>query len=141
MMTVRANPAYRLYHPHWLRSRMSTYWWLARWSYFLFILRELSSLFVAWTVLVLLVFVSAAGEGAAAYEQALATFQTPTFIVVNVIAMCFLVLHAVTWFGLAPRAMVVHMRGARVPGGTIVAAHYAAWAVVSAIVVWIVVRA
>jgi fumarate reductase subunit C len=138
---MAANEAYRPYHPHWLRHRVSTYWWLARWSYFLFILRELSSLFVAWTVLVLLAFVSAAGEGAAAYEQALATFRTPTFVLVNVIALLFLVLHAVTWFGLAPRAMVVHLGGTRVPGATIVAAHYAAWAIVSAIVVWIVVRA
>ena len=41
---------YTPYHPRWLRSTVSTYWWLERRPYFLFILREISSVFVAWFV-------------------------------------------------------------------------------------------
>ncbi len=37
---------YTPFHPRWYRARVSTYWWLKRRSYFVFILRELSSLFV-----------------------------------------------------------------------------------------------
>ena len=35
-------PAYTEYHPRWYRRRVSTYWWMGRWSYLVFILRELS---------------------------------------------------------------------------------------------------
>ena len=43
-------PAYTDYHPRWLRRRVSTYWWLEKWSYFAFVLREGSCLFVGWFV-------------------------------------------------------------------------------------------
>ena len=47
---MSSTPSYTLYHPRWHRTRVSTYWWLGRRRYFLFILRELSSVFVAWAV-------------------------------------------------------------------------------------------
>ena len=49
------SPAYT-YHPRWLRRRVSTYWWLEKWSYFAFVLREGSCLFVAWFVEMLIQF-------------------------------------------------------------------------------------
>jgi fumarate reductase subunit C len=54
--------------------------------------------------------------------------------------MLFVLLHVVTWFGLAPRAMVVKVRGTRLPPRQVVAAHYLAWVVLSAIVAWVVLR-
>ena len=51
------RPAYVEYHPRWHRTRMSTWWWLHRGPYRAFILRELSSLFVAWSVVFLLLLV------------------------------------------------------------------------------------
>jgi len=36
-----------LNHPRWYRKRVSTYWWLQRWEYLRFVLREISSVFVA----------------------------------------------------------------------------------------------
>ena len=39
---------YTDYHPRWLRRHVSTYWWLEKPSYFAFILRESTCLFVAW---------------------------------------------------------------------------------------------
>jgi fumarate reductase subunit C len=38
---------YTEYPPKGYRVRMSTYWWLGRWPYLKFILREISSVFVA----------------------------------------------------------------------------------------------
>ena len=52
------------YHPRWLRRRVSTYWWLEKRSYFAFILREVSSMFVAWFVVYLLLLVNAVGQRA-----------------------------------------------------------------------------
>jgi len=48
-------------------------------------------------------------------------------------------LHAITWFNLAAQAMVVHVAGKRVPGLLIAASNYAAWALVSAVLVWLLV--
>ena len=121
---------------HWHR-RMSTYWWLERRSYVAFIARELSSVFVAWLVVYLLLLVRAVSQGAASYEEFLRWSGRPGPLVLNAISLSFLVFHAVTWFNLAPQAMAVRLRGKRVPGILIAGSNYAAWAVVSALTVWI----
>jgi len=48
-------------------------------------------------------------------------------LVLNIVALLFVVLHAVTWFAVAPDAMVLKARGRRVPRHQIIAAHYAVW--------------
>ena len=132
---------YKEYHPRWFRPRTSTYWWLERWSYLAFILRELSSVFVGWSVVYLLVLVRAVGRGELQYEQFLAWSSNSAVLTVNVVSFCFVVLHAITWFNLAPQAMVVHVLGKRVPGPLITASNYLAWAVASALVLWLVLGA
>ena len=119
---------------------MSVYWWLGRWPYVRFILRELSSLAVAWFVLYLLVLFRAAGVGATNYDRFLAWSAHPLVIAINVVALFFIVFHAVTWFNLAPQAMVVHVGKKRVPGVLIAASNYAAWIVVSAGLAWLLTR-
>ena len=128
---------YRDHHPRWLRRRVSTYWWLERRPYVIFILRELSSVFVAWFVVYLLMLIRAIGRGAGAYGQFLEWSARPTVLVVNVVTLFFVTFHAITWFNLAPKAMVVHMRGRRVPAAVIAASNYAAFVVTSAVVAWL----
>src|SRR5262249_36482965 len=70
-------PPYTEYHPRWYRRRISTYWWLQRRSYVAFILRELSSLFVAWLVVFLLLLIHAVSLGNSQYQQFLAWCATP----------------------------------------------------------------
>jgi fumarate reductase subunit C len=134
---MKEAPAYREFHPRWLRPRMSTYWWLERRSYLAFILRELSSLFVAWVVVYLLLLVRSASQGTAGYQQFLAWSASPIVLGLNTVSLFFLVYHAVTWFNLAPQAMVVRAGGRRVPGVLIAASNYLAWAVASALVAWL----
>ena len=74
------GPAYTDYRPRWHRPRMSTYWWVQRWSYVAFILRELSSLFIAWFVLYLLLLVQAVSEGEDAYKGFLAWSKEPVVL-------------------------------------------------------------
>ena len=131
---MNRNAAYTPYHPRWHRQHVSTYWWLGRRSYFLFILRELSSLAVAWFVGVLLLLVRAVSRGAPGYEQFLEWARHPVVLALNIACFAFLCLHAVTWFNLAPQAMVVRVGGWRVPGWIIAASNYAALAVTTAIV-------
>jgi fumarate reductase subunit C len=128
---------YTDYHPRWLRRRVSTYWWLTRRSYFSFILREISSVFVAWSVVYLLLIVRAISTGEAAFRDLLAWSAQPLVLTLNVLSLLLVTLHAVTWFNLAPQAMVVHLGHTKVPGFWIAAANYIAWVVVSAAAAWI----
>jgi fumarate reductase subunit C len=120
------------------RQPVARYWWAQRRSYRLFMLREISCVFVAWFVAYLLLLVNAVGAGRDSYLRFLDWSASPVVVWLNVIALIFLVLHAITWFGSAPRAMVVHIRGNRVPARAVLAGHYAAWLVVSAVVAWMV---
>jgi fumarate reductase subunit C len=132
------RPTYTPFHPRWYRPRISTWWWLKRRSSRVFILREVSSIFVAWFVVFFLLLVAAVGRGEAAYQEFMRWAANPGIVLVNVVSLFFVVFHAVTWFNLAPQAMVVHMRGKRVPGKLIAASNYGAWVVTSFLVAWII---
>ena len=108
------------------RRPVSTWWWTRKRSYFVFVMRELSSIFIAWFVVWLLLLVRAAGGGAASYQQFLEWARHPVVLALNVACFAFVCLHAVTWFNLAPQAMVVHVAGRRVPRWIIAASNYAA---------------
>jgi fumarate reductase subunit C len=60
--------------------------------------------------------------------------------VLNTISLLFVLFHAVTWFNLAPKAMVMRLGGKRVPGFMIAGSNYAGWAVVSIGIAWILLR-
>ena len=138
---MAGSPNYTDYHPRWLRRRVSTYWWLGSWSYFTFVLREASCLFVAWFVVYLLLLVRAVLQGEANYQQFMSWSATPAILWLNVVSFLFLVYHAYTFFDAAPRAMVVHLGKTRVPASLIAGGHYAAWVVASAVIFWILLRA
>ena len=131
------HPGYTEYHPRWLRRRPSTYWWVERRAYLSFITRELSSIFIAWFIVYLLLFIRAVSRGDATYQQFLAWSRHPVVLVLNVVTFLFVVYHAFTWFSLAPKAMVVHVGGKRLPGSVISASNYAAWLAVTVFVVWL----
>ena len=135
MPASHADVLRRLYRP-----RMSTWWWLRKRSYLAFMLRELSSMFVAWAVVFLLLLVRAMGQGPSGYRDFLGWADTPWVVVLNVVTLAFLVYHAITWFNLTPKAMVVRLRGRRVPGRAVAGSAYAGWLVVSAFVAWLLLR-
>src|SRR5262249_35669416 len=128
------------YLPKTYHARVSTFWWMARWAYLKFILREVSSVFVAWLVVVVLVQGRALTRGPEEYVAFQQWMRNPFIFALNAISLLFALFHAVTWFNLAPKAMVVRMGGQRVPGLVIALSNYAAWAVVSAAVAWILLR-
>jgi fumarate reductase subunit C len=135
-----SSPIYTDSHPRWLRQRMSTYWWLGKWPYVKFILRELSSIFVAWFVIYLLLLVRAIGRGEEAYRAFLALSAHPVMLTINVVTFLFITFHALTWFAVAPQAIVAHLGKKKVPPILIAASHYGAWIVVSAVILWFLLR-
>ncbi|MGV0812190.1 fumarate reductase subunit C [Mycolicibacterium boenickei] len=118
------------------RQPVPLLWWAKRGSYLRYMLREASCVFVAWSVVYLLVGVGAIGTGRDDWFRDFSTH--PVVIALNLVTLAFLLLHTVTWFSLAPRAMVVHLGGRRVPAGAVLAGHYVAWLVVSAVIAWVV---
>ena len=131
-------PSHTEFHPRWYRPRASTWWWLERRSSLLFILRELSSVFVAWFVIFFLLLLSALGRGEGEYQQFLSWAARPGIVALNVVSLAFVLFHGFTWFNLSAQALVVHLGRRRVPGGWVAAANYAAWAVVSVLLVWLI---
>ena len=138
--TINKAPVYTEFHPRWYRPHVSVYWWLGQRQYLKFILRELSSVFVAWFVILTLAQLWALRSGPESYARFEHWLQNPVLIAFNVISLFFVVFHAVTWFNLAPKAMAVRFRGKRLPDILLSAPNYAMWAVVSVAVGWIVLR-
>jgi len=122
------------------RRPIPTWWWVRKRTYFVFVMRELSSLFVGWLVVYLLMFLWAVGRGEDAYADFLDGADSPWVVALNVVALLFLALHVVTWFNLTPQAMDVRMGSRRVPAAAVIASQYAALVVVSAFVFWLVTR-
>ncbi|MGH7677353.1 MAG: fumarate reductase subunit C [Gemmatimonadaceae bacterium] len=135
------SPSYSENHPKWLRQRLSTYWWLGKWPYVKFILREISSVFVAWFVIYLLLLVRAIARGDSEYQAFISGFSChPVVLALNIVSFVFITFHAITWFAVAPQAIVAHMGTKKVPPVLIAAGHYGAWFVVSAALLFFLVR-
>jgi fumarate reductase subunit C len=138
--TTKGPITYTPFHPRWYRPRVSVYWWLGEWHYLKFILRELSSVAVAFFVIETLFTLSALRSGPEAYAHFQQVMGNPLMILLNIVSFLFVVFHTITWFNLAPSAMPIRMGGKRVPGALIAAPSYVAWIVVSAFVCWLVLR-
>lgn len=137
-MSDRAH--YTPYHPRWYRHRMSVWWWLKDRAYVKFVLRELTSVFVAFFALLYLWQLRALAQGPDAYAQFLARLKTPFFLTVDIVAFVFVLFHTITWFNLTPTAVVVRVRGKRVPGKIVAGSNYVVWVLLSGIVAWIFTR-
>jgi fumarate reductase subunit C len=135
---MKPNPAYTEFHPKWYRSRVSTYWWGRRWAYLKFILRELSSVFVAYFVVVLLLQMRALVQGPIAYAAFQEWLKKPLLVALNTVSFFFVMFHTITWFNLAPKAIVLRLGGKRVSSWLIAATNYLGWLVVSAVMGWLI---
>ncbi len=132
-----AEVHYTPFHPRWYRKPVSVWWWLQSWVYAKFVLRELTSLGVAYFALVELWKFHAIRIGADAYAQFLDRMKSPLFFALNGLAIFLVLFHAVTWVNLTPKAMVVRLGARRVPDRVIVGINYLAWIVVSVFLAWL----
>jgi fumarate reductase subunit C len=134
---VRRGERYTRHHPRWHRERMPIFWWLRGRPYVFFIARELTSLAVGYAALLLLVEVWLLGRGPEAHGALRGVLELPGVVVFHGLVLAAAAFHAITWIGLAPRALVLRFGQRRVPPGLVLGAHYAAWAVTSMAVLWI----
>ncbi len=131
------NPDYKKYHPKWYCRRIPIVWWKGNPAYIKFIVRELTSVCVAYAAIVLLVQVGLLARGVEAYNGFLSWLRSPIVIVIHIFVLLAVLFHTVTWLNLAPKALVVRLRGRRVPDSAILTAHYLGWLGASGLVVWI----
>lgn len=122
------------------RRPISPSWWLRNRAYFLFMLRELTSVFIAAYAILLLVLLYQLRAGRDAYESYLGFLTEPAMVAFHVAALAAALFHTVTWFNLTPNVLVVRLSGRRVSAPVIAGVNYAAWIVLSVLVAWIVLR-
>jgi fumarate reductase subunit C len=122
------------------RRPVSKLWWMERRSYFLFLIRELTSVFVAAYCLFLLYALYRLGQGPEWYELLLRQLATPLSIVLHLIALAFVLYHTITWFNLTPKIMVVPVGEEQLSPTLVAGVVYAGWIVLSAVILWLVLR-
>lgn len=134
---MSANPKHTPYHPRWHRVSMPIFWWVRRWQHGRFILRELTSLFVAGYALVYLLELRAVGMGPEDYAQFLELLRSPLSIILHGVGLVFVLYHSITWFNLSPKALALRLRGVRVPDKMIAGVNFLAWISISAALLWV----
>ncbi|UBU10445.1 hypothetical protein [Nonomuraea gerenzanensis] len=120
------------------RPRRDHLWFARTRNYTIFVLRELTSVFVAWSVVFLLLLADAVLGGRLAGFAALAA--QPWMIALNVLALAATCFHAVTFLNLAPKATVVRLDGYRLPAWMIQGGNHSLWLAVSAVIAFFVLR-
>ena len=122
----------------WIRPMPAT-WWLKKRTYFMFIVREMTSVFVAGYVVFLLFLVARAADQASfsAFYEGL---KSPSSVALHLVALVMVLYHTVTWINLTPKVMVVFRGEQRVSPVLIAGVNYVAWLVVSAVVAWLAIR-
>lgn len=120
------------------RPPRDAFWFARTRNYTVFVLRELTSVLVAWTIVFLLLLVGALLGGT--FQDFTALAAQPWMIVVNVVALVATVFHAVTFLNLAPRATVVRLDGWRVPAWMIQGGNHSAWLALSVLIAYFILR-
>ena len=115
---------------------MPIFWWLERASYIKFIMRELTSIAVAYSAVLLVVLVWMLGRGEQAYARFMGFLQSPPALVLHTLIFAAVLFHTVTWLKLAPKAMVIRVKHRHVPDRAVLAGHYLGFLAASWLVFW-----
>jgi len=103
-------------------------------------LREVSSVFIAVFLVVLLVQLHRVAQGPEAYAAVLETLRAPGWILFHVVALAFAIYHSVTWLKLTGVVQVVRFGEQQVSPRLVAAAGFVAWGVVSLALLWVFLR-
>ena len=115
--------------------RRSRTWYLESWPYRLFMLRELSAVFLALYTVLLLVLVMKVQAGPAAFADYVDTLRSPLLVGVHVLIMAFALLHTVTWFQAVPKGLPLRRGEEPVPPRLMIGATYALLLAVTVVVI------
>jgi len=116
------------------REMSKTTWFLKQSRYQHYMLHEISSIFVAIYVGVLIVGLFRLAQGPDAWAGWLAAVTSPIGVIFHIIVFIFAIIHTTSWFKAVPQAMRIQRGEEIVPGKLIIGAHYGVWAAVSVVV-------
>jgi len=122
--------------PVYVRPMPST-WWLRTRPYRRFAARELTSVAVAASLVILVVFLFALSRGRDAYEGFLGWLDSPGAVVLSAIILAGVVYHALTWLRLTAHIQVVRLGRRVVPRRLVLAGLLTVWVEVSAIIAYL----
>lgn len=120
------------------QRKMPATWWLQKRAYFWFMMRELTAVLMAIYCVALLVVLYRLKQRDGSIDEVMALLQTPWSVGLHFVAFVAAMYHTATWFALVPKALVVRMGEEKVPPFVLVGAHWLAFAVISALLVWFV---
>lgn len=127
-------PQYRQFQYKAYQPVMSPYWYFDRWPYLKFMLREMSSIFVGWFAVVILLQLNALVSGPTAYANFQHWMATPPVFIVNILSFVFICFHAITWFMLVPRVVARQVLQRPSPDVLSAAPYFGIWLVASVVV-------
>jgi fumarate reductase subunit C len=116
------------------RRPMPADWWLKKRTYSLFMVRELTCVFVGGYSLILLILASRIGD----QESVTVMLNSKTLSVLQLIALPMVIYHTVTWLNLTPKVLVLWRGEERVNPLLIAAVHYVAWIGISIVILCVV---
>ena len=117
-----------------IRKVSKTRWYLAQPRYLRYMSREVTCIFIGAFALLMVCALERLSQGPAAYESFLAAITGPWSALGLLVVLGFAVHNTTSWFNVTPKAMPVQIGEDFLAGKTIVAAHYAVWALVSLLV-------
>lgn len=121
----------------YIRELPKTSWFFRQPRYMRYMAREVTCIFIGAYALLLVVALARLAESEAAFNAFVEALSSPLGVLFNLAALVAAVYHSTSWFNVTPQAMPIQRGEEFVPGKMIVGAHYAAWAVVSLIVlIW-----
>jgi len=117
--------------------KVRRFWWLDTVPFRRFVLRELTSVFVAVYSVILLLFLLALSRGREAYEGFLRWLDLPGIVVLHVVILAAVLYHTVTSIQLASQIQEVRLGGKVLPRTFLAAGLAAGWVVASAVVAYL----
>jgi len=123
----------------YVRPMSKTTWYMRNGRYKVYMMREMTCLLVGfYSFLTIFGLAALAGGSAQSWNSFLASQQNPTMVIFHAFSLIyFLIYQTFAWFELAPKAMPLQFGEKRVADFYIVAAHYIAWAILSAFIFWL----
>jgi len=123
---------------HYVRKLPAT-WWLRKRTYLVFMLRELTSVFVLAYAIFLMVVIGRADDPGS-FSRLFDALDSPVGLVLHLLVLAVLLFHSITWINLTPKVLVLWRDDEQVDPRLIAAANYVGWAAASALVAWLVLK-
>ena len=115
---------------------ISATWWLSNCRYFMFMVRELTSVFVALYVLLFLYEIFLLSKGPTVHGLFQESLRSTPFVAFYVIALLFSLYHSWTWLGLATKIQVVKVGKSTLPPLFVALGAYTSWLVATIVIAY-----